>query len=271
VVPPLVAQTKDLIDNSDKYASELQGVLAGYGIHADIAHLVHTIPKHLGNFNGMLMTVAQVVFDGAIALATIVFVTIYMLSDQERLRHFFVGMFPERRRPQILAVMAELRRQVGGYVRGQLITSLLAGIFSFIVLEAAGVPNALALAGFAGIIDLVPMFGQMLGMIPAVGVALTVSPTRALIVLGGFVLYQQAENHFIVPRVYSNTMNVSPLVALVGLLIGAQLLGMLGMLVSLPIIASLPVILDFLGVHLHTERIRPNATADASEDLAVPG
>ena len=111
------------------------------------------------------------------------------------------------------------------------------------------------------------MFGQMLGMIPAVLIALTIGPVTAVIVLVGFVLYQQIENHFIAPRVYASTMRISSLVALVALLIGAKLLGMLGMLVSLPVVAGIPVILDFFGVHLNVGE-RPEPEPDAAEDVS---
>jgi predicted PurR-regulated permease PerM len=140
-------------------------------------------------------------------------------------------------------------------------------MFSFIVFVLAGVPNPLTLAVYVGVADLVPMFGGMLGMIPAVLIALTISPIKALIVLVGFTLYQNLENHFIVPRVYSRTMRISSLVALVALLIGAKLLGMLGLLLALPLVAALPVILDAAGIHLKTEGGRPQPVADAADDV----
>jgi predicted PurR-regulated permease PerM len=269
ITPPLVTQTRALIDHSDAYVLNLQTILAQHGIHQDLLRAWHTVPKKLGNFDGLLMNVVLTIFDSTVALGTVLFVTIYLLSDQENIKTFFVGMFPSERRAEVLDILAELRRQVGGYVRGQAITSLLAALFSFIVLTLAGVPNAIALAVFVGLADLVPMFGGILGMLPSVLIALTISPMKAIIVLLGFIVYQNVENHLIVPRVYSNTMNVSSLVALIGLLIGAKLLGMLGMLVALPIIASLPVILDFAGVHIYTDRVHQTASSEATQDLRL--
>lgn len=266
VVPGLVMQTHDLIANSDSYVRSLQALLAQHGMHQDLLRLWHSLPKKLNILNLPLLDVFFTIFDSAVAIATVLFVTLYLLSDQENLKRFFVGMFPADRRTEILEILAELRRQVGGYARGQIITSVLAMVFSFIVMTLAGVPNAITLAVFVGIADLIPMFGQLIGTIPPVLIAVTISPLRAVLVLAGFILYQQLENHVIAPRVYSNTMNVSSLVALVGLLVGAKLLGMLGMLVALPIIAALPVILDFVGVHIHTGA-RPPASLDSTKDL----
>jgi predicted PurR-regulated permease PerM len=267
VIPSLVAQTRDLIGHSDQYARNLQALLAQHGIHVNLVKEWHSIPKKLSGLSSKLVDVFYTIFNGAVALFTTLFVTVYLLFDQERIKDFFVGMFPQKRRADALRVLAELRKQVGGYVRGQLITSGLAGLFAFIVLEAAQIPNPIALAAFVAVTDLIPLFGQTLGTIPAVLIALTISPLHAVGVLVGFILYQNVENHYIVPRVYSNTMNVSSLVALVALLIGAKLLGFLGMLVALPLVAALPVILDFVGVHLRMDRVRPPATSDASQDI----
>lgn len=266
IIPPLVFQTRDLFAHSDGYIARLQTELAHHGVHAHLLRAWHDVPKHLATLNPALMDAVFAIFDSAVAIATVLFLTLYILSDQDRLRRFFVGLFPIQRRLQVLEILAELRRQVGGYVRGQLITSLLAGIFSFVVMTLAGVPTPISLAAFVAITDLIPMFGNLIGTIPPVLIALTISPVRGLIVLAGFILYQNLENHLIVPRVYANTMSVSSLVALVGILMGAKLLGFLGMLIALPLVAATPVILDFVGVHLKIGE-QPQPEADAEKDL----
>lgn len=266
VVPSLVLQTRELVAHSDDYVRSLQNLLADHGAHVNLVKEWHALPKRLHGLNETALNVVFAIFDSAVALVTVLFLTLYLLSDQERIKAFFVGMFPRERRPDVLRVLHELRLQVGGYVRGQLITSGLAAFFAFAVLTVAQVPHSLALAVYVGIADLVPMFGGMLGMIPSVLIALTISPLRAIIVFIGFVLYQNLENHYIVPRVYSRTMRVSPLVALIGLLIGARLLGMLGMLIALPVTAALPIVLDFAGVHLRTAKL-PRAAPDAATDI----
>lgn len=266
VVPGLVVQTRDLFANGDRYARDLQTILAQHGLRVNLVSAWATVPQKLHSMNAALMDALVTLFDSAVALGTIAVVTLYLLSDQERLKTFFVGMFPEKRRAHVLTILAELRRQVGGYVRGQGITSALAMLFSFVVLVLAGVPNPLTLSVYVGLADLVPMFGGILGMVPAVLIALTISPIRAIAVFVGFLVYQNIENHLIVPRVYSKTMRVSSLVALVALLIGARLLGILGMIIALPLVAALPVVLDYFGIHLHVSE-EPIATKDATDDI----
>jgi predicted PurR-regulated permease PerM len=187
------------------------------------------VPSLLSKQTGVLVNVAVSLFYSALAMVTIVIVTMYLPVDQERIKTFFVGMFPEDRRVGVLRILAELRRQIGGYVRGQIISSVLAATFAGLILFTLGIPHYLTLAAFVFLADFVPMFGQTIGTIPPVLVALTISPVKVVIVLVLFILYQQLENHTIVPRVYANTLKISPLVALVALLLGAKLLGILGM------------------------------------------
>lgn len=268
IVPGLVTQTRDLLHQSNHYIAELQSLLSRHGIHVGLKKSLRSLPHVIRGQDKFFVRLALTVFDSAIALVTIVVLTLYLLVDQDRIRLFFVGMFPTERRVGVLRILAELRRQVGGYVRGQLITSGLAVVFSALVMFAAGVPHFLTLAMFVGIADFIPMFGGLIGTVPAVLIALTISPIRAVIVLGGFLCYQQLENHVIVPRVYANTLKVSPLVALVGLLLGAKLLGILGMLIALPLVAALPVMLEFSGIRLPTIGDPPPASPHAADDIA---
>ena len=131
---------------------------------------------------------------------------------------------------------------VSGYVVGQLITSALFGVFAVIVCLALSVPQAILLAVLAFIFDAVPIVGAILATAPAVLLALTVSPTAAVILLVLYVVYQQFENHFIVPRVYQQTLQISAFGVLIAVVIGAKLLGIIGALIALPVAAAIPVI-----------------------------
>ena len=225
IVPGLVAQTRSLAHESGTYATEIQSMLAQHNIHVPIKSSLKNLPQLITTQSGTLVGLAVSLFYSAVAMVTIVIVTMYLLIDQERIKTFFVGMFPQDRRAGVLRVLSEMRRQVGGYVRGQIISSFLAATFAGVILFALGIPHYLTLAAFVFLADFVPMFGQTIGTIPPVLIALTISPVKALIVLVLFVLYQQLENHVIVPKVYANTLELSPLVALMALLLGAKLLG----------------------------------------------
>ena len=120
--------------------------------------------------------------------------------------------------------------------------SLLFGIFAYVVLSILGVPQPLLLAILAAVADAIPVVGVAIATIPAVLLALTISTPVAGIVLALYLAYQQVENYVIVPRVYRGTLELHPFAVLLAVLVGAQLLGVLGVLLALPIAAAVPVI-----------------------------
>jgi predicted PurR-regulated permease PerM len=133
-----------------------------------------------------------------------------------------------------------MARSVNGYVVGQAINSALFGIFALVVLTILGVPAATVLAFIAAIGDAIPQIGVTLATIPAAILALTVSPQTAILVIGLYVAYQQIENFITSPRVFSKTLKLSPLMTLFAVIIGGNLLGVIGVLFALPITASIP-------------------------------
>jgi predicted PurR-regulated permease PerM len=177
------------------------------------------------------------------AFVVIVF-TIYLLLDGKRIYRWCVRYVPNRYRRKMDRTIPEVSRVVSGYVTGQLITSTLFAVFSFAVLYAVGVPQPLFLALLAGIGDAIPIVGVTVVTIPTVLLALTVSPTAAIIVLTAYLVYQQIENYFIVPRIYKTTLDISSFSVLIAVLIGSSLLGIVGALLALPIAAAIPVIED---------------------------
>ena len=167
-------------------------------------------------------------------------------------------------------ILLNLETIVGGYVRGQVITSVLMAVFTFAVLTIARVPNALAIAAFAGIADVLPYIGGILACGPAVLAAWPRGWGVALAVLAALVLYQELESRAIVPRVYGKALRLPPSVVLVALLAGGTLLGMLGALLALPLAAAVRMIVEELRVALPGEEENdPKVVArDASGERA---
>jgi predicted PurR-regulated permease PerM len=135
---------------------------------------------------------------------------------------------------------------VGGFLRGQAITSLSIAVFTFIVLRIVGVPNALAFAVLAAFADVIPLVGALIATVPPVAAALQESSTQALIVLFLLLGYQQFEDRLLVPRVYGRTLNLPPVIVLIAVLSGAELLGITGVLLALPLTAAGRVALDYV-------------------------
>jgi predicted PurR-regulated permease PerM len=178
---------------------------------------------------------------------TVAVLTIYLLIDGPRVGMGLMQLLPRTERLPARQMLAEIAEQVGGYMRGQFITSALAGLFAFGLLLVFRVPEPLALAFLMAVADAIPMVGPLLATVPAVLMALTRGGPTALAVGIGYVLYLQFESHLLVPRIYGKTMKLSPSVIVIAILIGATLMGILGALLALPVAAAVPVVLRFVG------------------------
>jgi predicted PurR-regulated permease PerM len=183
-------------------------------------------------------------------LATSVVLAIYFIADGERTRGFLFAVFPRRFHVRLARVLLNLETIVGGYLRGQVITSLAIGIFTFGLLTITRVPNALALAAFAAVTDVIPFVGGLLATTPAVLVSLSRSGVVTAIVLCAMIGYQEFESRVIVPRVYGRALRLSSAVVVLALLAGGKLGGIIGALLALPIAAALRMLVEELRVDL---------------------
>lgn len=182
--------------------------------------------------------------------ATAIVLAIYFISDAERTRGALYAVVPRRFHVRLARVLLNLETIVGGYLRGQLITSVAIAVFTFALLSISRVPDALALAAFAGLTDVIPFVGGLLATTPAVVVALSRGTGTATIVLVAMILYQELESRVIVPRVYGQALRLSSAVVVIALLVGGKLGGIVGALLALPIAAALRMLVEELRVEL---------------------
>ena len=146
--------------------------------------------------------------------------------------------------------MMNLETIVGAYIRGQLVTCLLIAIFSFVLLVACGVPNAMALAVFAGVADVLPYIGALLSIGPMVIAALARGPVVVAVVLLIMIAYEEFESRVLVPRIYGRALRLPSSVVLFALLAGGTVMGILGALLALPVAATIMMLIDELRVEL---------------------
>ena len=211
---------------------------------------------------------------GVFSSLTIAVLTVYLLIDAPDIARVIYKLVPQGREPEVERLLASFRRVVGGYIRGQAITSAIIGVYTFAVLVALGVHSALAFGVLAAFMDIVPIIGAVLAVGPPVLAALEQSPTRALVVLGLLLAYQQFEDRYLVPRVYGSTLRLPPLVVLLAAVCGAQLLGIVGVLLSLPAASAGRVLVEYwlerrqqlnLTVPMpRDERLAPDSPAEGS-------
>jgi predicted PurR-regulated permease PerM len=163
---------------------------------------------------------------------------VYFLGGLPRIKLFAYRLVPASRRPRTILLTDEIFSRVGGYVLGNVLTSLIIGVGTAVWMLAWGIPYPFLLAMFVALVDLIPVIGSYIGGAAVVLTALTVSLPVAIATLAFMVLYKLAEDYFIVPRVMGRTVQVPATVTLVAVLIGGTLLGIIGALVAIPVAAA---------------------------------
>jgi predicted PurR-regulated permease PerM len=244
LVPMLAREAGSLIGNLPRLRDELLARLPPSGpIHEAASHIFGSsafsnpepLVKKIGAWAGFaLSAIAQFFLMLVIAL--------YFLADGKRVSEWLIAFLPPIHREKTRAAFAEITGVVSRYVVGQLITSTLCGIYAFTVLFLLHVPNALALAVLAAVLDVLPLIGFFLFTVPAVAAASSVSPTAALIVAALYLLYKGLEDYLLVPLVYGNALKLSTLTVLIACLVAGAIGGVIGIIIILPVIASYPVI-----------------------------
>jgi predicted PurR-regulated permease PerM len=193
--------------------------------------------------SGTAIAVTKGVLTFVVAVVTIAFMTFFMLLEGPRWVERFYGLIPERSRDTWRGIGNDIYRTVGGYVTGNLLISVIAGVSTTIVLLILGVPYAVALGVLVAILDLIPLAGATLAAIIVSTVAFIDWIPAGIVVLIFFVVYQQIENHLLQPLVYSRTVQLTPLAILIAVLIGAKLAGILGALAAIPVAGTIQVLL----------------------------
>lgn len=254
-VPRLFAQLWKLVDELPQMQAGLADYLQRNNWAAPLAQTVHKtrVPELIANGARVALSYSPQIAEVVGYAASAVFLSLYLLIDRDRMRGGLFALVPRHYHVRLSRVVLGLETIVGGYMRGQLITSALMAVYTFALLAITGVPNALALAAFAGLADILPYVGALLACGPAVIAALARGPTITIIVLVALAAYQEFESRFIVPRVYGNVLRLPSAIVMIALLIGGKLLGILGALLALPIAAGIRMIVDELRFELPGE------------------
>ena len=218
-----------------------------------------------------LLDTGRLVLNSFISVVTVLVLAAYFLIDARRLKYMLYFATPRRWHRHIRYLLPELQSVVGGYVRGQAITSAAIAAFSFVFLTVLGVPNPVALAAIAAIADMIPFIGIYVMLLPMVLTAYTVSSTTAIIVAAMIVLYSQFEDRILVPRVYGRTLRLPTITVVLAILAGGELLGVVGALLGLPAAAALRVIIEYVAAGRRATRTPgPRRAGGLTEAMTDP-
>lgn len=255
MVPPLASQLIDLIGSAPTERAKLIARLDDYAWSKPLVKAIEEIPlDDIGARAGAVVIgySTKLLAMVGYGLSTL-FLAIYLLADPVRSKGLLYAVVARHHHVKLAKILLELKHIVGGYMRGQLITSLSISVFVFLLLKVLGADNALAIALFAGLTDVIPFVGGYIASTPVIVAVTPQGLTVTLIVVAIMVVYQEFESRLLVPRVYGRTLRLPPAVVLVALLVGGTLGGILGALLALPIAAGLQMVIRELRVDLPGE------------------
>src|ERR1035437_2435545 len=255
-IPTLVSQAAALFDHEPALRARLANYLATSHLSAPLAHWLRGLKYDAltGTLGATAFAFSVRVFGAAAYGLSALFLGLYIMIDRDRLRGGLFAVVPRSHHIRLSRIMMNLETIVGAYIRGQMFTSLLMSIFTFVLLTACGVENALALAVFAGLADVLPYIGALLSVAPAVLAALSRGPVVVIVVLVLMLAYEEFESRVLVPRVYGRVMRLPASVVMFALLAGGTLMGILGALIALPVAATAMMLIEELRVELPGEQ-----------------
>ena len=255
VIPPLITQVGELADDIPGYVERLSrrdDALGRYFQDNDVADKLQTfveeLPEKITNSFGTIVGVAGRVGSAIFNLLTVAILTIYFMLSLPRMRRTAAIWFAPGMRGRAEDVMDQAISRIGGYVAGILTTASIAGVsallfFTILELFGPGIPFAVPLAVFSGILGLIPAVGAYIGAAPAVIVGFFQSGPTGVLVLVYFIVYQQIENYVIQPRIMKNAVNLSPAAVIISTLVFGSLAGFAGAVLALPAAATIKVII----------------------------
>lgn len=255
VAPTLIDQGQQLAKQMPTYVQQvrasyawLQGVDARLHILPDLDEAIRVVSQNAGQWLTSTLGWATRVLGGLATLAMVLVLTFFMLLDGASLKRGIVSLVPPEHRAVVEAQFEPVALKLGGYVQGVLISIGFLATYLAIALTLAKVPFSLALALLAGACELIPLVGSLLGAVPAVLVALTVSWQTALVVVAIFLVGNAVQGNVVSPWVFSRAVAVTPAMVVMALLLGASLYGFAGALIAVPLLAMVQVLVQNLYI-----------------------
>ena len=234
-----------------------------------------------GEFISRIFSFTAGILHVLIVLILGIVLAFYLLVDLPKIRRNAILLVPIRRRAEVRSVLSRVSSAVGGFLRGQLLVALFVGLASMLGLYIVGLPYWALVGAVAGLFNLIPLIGPFIGAIPALFIAFSTNDTTGLLKMdpgwamalgsaAALTIVQQVDNHIISPNVVARTVKLHPVSVMLGLLVGGTMLGLVGMLLAVPTIATVKIVM----LHIWDTRSewppRASSAGDASRDEESP-
>ena len=253
---PLLGEASDFIRTLPTYSETLNSetitavvaepnIFQNFSANLPVEELSSYLNSLVGSLSRGVFSSASLIFGGVLSFVLIIVLSFYLAVQDDGVSKFLRIIVPARKEQYIIGLWKRSQQKIGLWMQGQLLLAVIVMVLVYLGLMLIGVPHALLLAVLAGVFEIIPLFGPILSAIPSVFVAFAFGGTSlALIVAGLYLIIQQFENHLIYPLVVKKVVGVPPTVSILALVVGGQLAGFLGVLISVPIAA---VLMEFLS------------------------
>jgi predicted PurR-regulated permease PerM len=279
VVPAALAQLDRTITSLPPFfdrAQQWAATLHPGSVSRTVSTLIDAAARTLkgvdgGPSTGQVVQVGLTLAEALTSILTLLTVVYFWLTEHARLQRYVLAFVPQHRRKRARDVWNAAETRLGMWVRGQLILMSSIGVATGVAYTLLGVPSAVLLGLLAALAEAIPIVGPLLGAIPAVVVAATISPQLALAVAGVYLVLQLIEGNVLVPLVMRNTTGISPFLVILSVLIGAAAAGFLGALLAVPIAAAGEVLIEGLQSREVPVAQDPSATDSTEDETNAPG
>ncbi len=245
-VPVMLAETSGFLSSLDSIniGKALQGILpadaATFTDHFSLRDALETLKTTISGFSQGFLGSLSYIFGGVMSFVLILVLSFYFAVQEDGVSDFLSVIVPVRHQAYVIGLWKRSQHKIGLWLQGQILLGVLVGVLNYLGLTILGVKHALLLAVISAFFEIIPVFGPILSAIPGIAVALsTGGVSLALLVTGLYVIVQQFESQLIYPLVVNKIVGVSPVIVIIALLVGGQLAGFLGILLSVPISAAL--------------------------------
>ena len=251
LIPPLKDQIQEFSQNSAQYLGagqdefDLSGsLLQTSNINAAVGKIIGGFGAGLNDFSENILSKTAGFFSGLISVVVVFSLAFYMVLKEDGIKKFIVSIMPQKKKEYAANLTNRIENKIGHWMVGQLFLMIIIFALDFVGLSLVGIPYALVLALFAGVLEIVPYVGPIVSAVPGVVLGFLISPTVGILALLVYTIAQQFEGHVIVPLVMKKAVGLNPVATIAAILIGFKLAGVLGAIIAVPAATAIGL---FLG------------------------
>lgn len=259
LIDPISTEIRNLSDDFPAYWERLsygwqafESFSSTHGLQQEVYETIKSVQTAITALATNIFGGAVSFIGGAFSLVVVLVIAFYLAVFDRQMKRKISSFLPEKYQAYSTHLIDRMQEKIGLWLRGQLLLSFIIFLLALIGLSLLGIKYVWVLALLAGVTEIIPYFGPLLGAIPAVFIAFTQSPTSGLLVILLYILIQQAENYLIVPQVMRKAVGLNPVIVIVAMLVGAQVAGIAGIIIAVPVTTALSVIIDDIMAHRKT-------------------